>query len=79
VKIFSQNSLIPIQILNGFFIFYCATWAELKIQSKKIGLKIKCLAHSEDLKSAEIYRISYIQPLWAKNMQNLAEERLENR
>jgi hypothetical protein len=26
VKIFSQNSLIPIQILNGFFIFYCATW-----------------------------------------------------
>jgi hypothetical protein len=26
VKIFSQNSLIPIQILNGFFVFYCATW-----------------------------------------------------
>jgi hypothetical protein len=26
VKNFSQNSLIPIQILNGFFIFYCATW-----------------------------------------------------
>jgi hypothetical protein len=26
MKIFSQNSLIPIQILNGFFIFYCATW-----------------------------------------------------
>jgi hypothetical protein len=26
VKIFNQNSLIPIQILNGFFIFYCATW-----------------------------------------------------
>jgi hypothetical protein len=29
VKNFSQNSLIPIQILNGFFIFYCATWAPL--------------------------------------------------
>jgi hypothetical protein len=31
VKIFSQNSLIPIQILIGFFIFYCATWEEKKI------------------------------------------------
>jgi hypothetical protein len=29
VKIFSQNSLISIQILNGFFIFYCATWGGL--------------------------------------------------
>jgi hypothetical protein len=25
-KIFSQNSLIPIQIFNGFLIFYNATW-----------------------------------------------------
>jgi hypothetical protein len=30
VKIFSQNSLIPIQIFNGFFIFYCATWAGIE-------------------------------------------------
>jgi hypothetical protein len=26
VKIFSQNSLIPIQIVNGFFVFYNVTW-----------------------------------------------------
>jgi hypothetical protein len=26
VKIFSQNSLFPIQIVNGFFIFYSVTW-----------------------------------------------------
>jgi hypothetical protein len=28
MKIFSQNSLIliPIQIVNGFFVFYIATW-----------------------------------------------------
>jgi hypothetical protein len=25
-KIFSQNSIIPIQIFNGFLIFYNATW-----------------------------------------------------
>jgi hypothetical protein len=33
VKIFSQNSLIPIQILNGFFIFYCATWDVRNLES----------------------------------------------
>jgi hypothetical protein len=35
VKIFSQNSLIPIQILNGFFIFYCATWESLSMAYSK--------------------------------------------
>jgi hypothetical protein len=38
VKNFSQNSLIPIQILNGIFIFYCATWvvrALVSIRMKK--------------------------------------------
>jgi hypothetical protein len=34
VKIFSQNSLIPIQVLNGFFIFYDATWDGLKMFQK---------------------------------------------
>jgi hypothetical protein len=26
MEIFSQNSLIPIQILNGFLIFYIVAW-----------------------------------------------------
>jgi hypothetical protein len=34
VKIFSQNSLIPIQILYGFLIFYCATWEKQAIIKK---------------------------------------------
>jgi hypothetical protein len=29
-KTFCQNSLIPIQIFNGFFIIYCATWDRQK-------------------------------------------------
>jgi hypothetical protein len=33
VKIFSQNSLIPIQILNGFLIFYCATWVSFRTET----------------------------------------------
>ncbi len=46
VKIFSQNSLIPIQTLNGFFIFYCATWARKiwfpfsKIRKKILSLDV---------------------------------------
>jgi hypothetical protein len=36
VKIFSQNSLNPIQILNGFFIFYCATWVIIDIDANEL-------------------------------------------
>jgi hypothetical protein len=43
VKIFSQNSLIPIQILNGFFIFYCATWVVLFFSESTHFILIKFL------------------------------------
>jgi hypothetical protein len=38
VKIFSQNSLIPIQILNGFLIFYCATWGSFLFLNKNVTM-----------------------------------------
>jgi hypothetical protein len=41
VKIFSQNSLFPIQIINGFFIFYSVAWVTSgAIFYKKIDRKL---------------------------------------
>jgi hypothetical protein len=42
VKIFSQNSLIPIQILNGFLIFYCATWISEVFKAKTMIIIYYC-------------------------------------
>jgi hypothetical protein len=58
VKIFSQNSLISIKILNGFIFFYCATWA-VKRESIKHIMLIHIMNRRKKLKW-KFFRISEI-------------------
>ncbi len=60
VKIFSQNSLIPIQILNGFFIFYCATWVMQKPNRNSTTALALCGGYYLQITKLKAFEISSV-------------------
>jgi hypothetical protein len=56
---------------------FCSKIAKIN-WAKENSQKINILAHREYLKSAKIYLLLYFEPLWAKNIQNLNKNLVEN-